>query len=115
VTANLEAAENSSAHRVTFLGPETQDVEVTPKKLGKLTVKYNRKELQRRIKLEEWIDSQIEALYLSQVRAVPIYLDWAALLLECWAPLPHVSALIVVASPFIRYQVHTVAAFSPVI
>ncbi|XP_056403065.1 protein phosphatase 1 regulatory subunit 14D [Hyla sarda] len=52
--------------QVTFLAVEKQDDNVTPKKLGKLTVKYNRKELQRRIKLEEWMDAQIQELYRSQ-------------------------------------------------
>ncbi|KAM8921375.1 protein phosphatase 1 regulatory subunit 14D [Pelodytes ibericus] len=60
------AAGDSATHRVTFLDPENKDEEVTPKKLGKLTVKYNRKELQRRIKLEEWVGAQIEELYQSQ-------------------------------------------------
>ncbi|XP_068107771.1 protein phosphatase 1 regulatory subunit 14D [Hyperolius riggenbachi] len=56
------ASSNSSAARVTFLDVDRQE-EKSPKKLGKLTVKYNRKELQRRIKLEEWIDTQIQDLY----------------------------------------------------
>ncbi|XP_018420874.1 PREDICTED: protein phosphatase 1 regulatory subunit 14D [Nanorana parkeri] len=58
------ATSDSNAARVTFLNVEKQDDEdKTPKKLGKLTVKYNRKELQRRIKLEEWIDARIQELY----------------------------------------------------
>ncbi|KAM5129137.1 protein phosphatase 1 regulatory subunit 14D [Mantella aurantiaca] len=61
------ATSDSGAARVTFLNVEKQDDEdKTPKKLGKLTVKYNRKELQRRIKLEEWIDAQIQELYQSK-------------------------------------------------
>ncbi|XP_063295600.1 protein phosphatase 1 regulatory subunit 14D [Pelobates fuscus] len=60
------ASGDSNTPRVTFLAPEIQDKETTSKKLGKLTVKYNRKELQRRIKLEEWIDSQIQELYQNQ-------------------------------------------------
>ncbi|KAM9293972.1 protein phosphatase 1 regulatory subunit 14D [Gastrophryne carolinensis] len=61
------AASNSSAARVTFVDVDKQDDEDgTPKKLGKLTVKYNRKELQRRIKLEEWIDLQILELYQTE-------------------------------------------------
>ncbi|XP_066461953.1 protein phosphatase 1 regulatory subunit 14D [Eleutherodactylus coqui] len=60
------ATSNSRPTQVTFLAPEKQDEDVTPRKLGKLTVKYNRKELQRRIKLEEWIDAQIQELYPSQ-------------------------------------------------
>ncbi|XP_077321036.1 protein phosphatase 1 regulatory subunit 14D isoform X1 [Lithobates pipiens] len=58
------ATSDSTAPRVTFLNVEKQDDEdKTSKNLGKLTVKYNRKELQRRIKLEEWIDAQIQELY----------------------------------------------------
>ncbi|XP_040188668.1 protein phosphatase 1 regulatory subunit 14D isoform X2 [Rana temporaria] len=58
------ATSDSTAPRVTFLNVEKQDDEdKTSKNLGKLTVKYNRKELQRRIKLEEWIDTQIQELY----------------------------------------------------
>ncbi|XP_069805902.1 protein phosphatase 1 regulatory subunit 14D isoform X2 [Dendropsophus ebraccatus] len=60
------ATGDSHPAQVTFLAVEKQDDNVTPKKLGKLTVKYNRKELQRRIKLEEWIDAQIQELYQSQ-------------------------------------------------
>ncbi|XP_053330497.1 protein phosphatase 1 regulatory subunit 14D [Spea bombifrons] len=60
------AAGDNGTPRVTFLAPEGHDEEVIPKKLGRLTVKYNRKELQRRIKLEEWIDAQIQELYQSQ-------------------------------------------------
>ncbi|KAM4013036.1 protein phosphatase 1 regulatory subunit 14D [Anomaloglossus baeobatrachus] len=60
------ATSNSRPAQVTFVALEKQDEDVTPKKHGKLTVKYNRKELQRRIKLEEWIDTQIQELYQSQ-------------------------------------------------
>ncbi|XP_071971444.1 protein phosphatase 1 regulatory subunit 14D [Engystomops pustulosus] len=60
------ATGNSHPAQVTFLTVEKPEEDVTPKKHGKLTVKYNRKELQRRIKLEEWIDTQIQELYLNQ-------------------------------------------------
>ncbi|XP_053545738.1 protein phosphatase 1 regulatory subunit 14D [Bombina bombina] len=60
------AANNSGTPRVTFLAPEKHNEKVPPKKLGKLTVKYNRKEIQRRLKLEEWIDAQIQLLYQSE-------------------------------------------------
>ncbi|XP_063803847.1 protein phosphatase 1 regulatory subunit 14D [Pseudophryne corroboree] len=63
------ATSGSSTTRVTFLDlgkQEELEEDVTHKKLGKLTVKYNRKELQRRIKLEEWIDTHIQELYQSQ-------------------------------------------------
>ncbi|KAM4662505.1 protein phosphatase 1 regulatory subunit 14D [Discoglossus pictus] len=62
----MAASDSGTAH-VTFLAPEKLNEEVvTPKKLGKLTIKYNRKEIQRRIKLEEWMDAQIEQLYESE-------------------------------------------------
>lgn len=61
------ATSDSRSAQVTFLDLEKHNENVTPKKHGKLTVKYNRKELQRRIKLEEWIDAQIQELYQSQV------------------------------------------------
>ncbi|XP_075469549.1 protein phosphatase 1 regulatory subunit 14D [Ascaphus truei] len=62
------AAGGSGGTRVTFLSPEKPDEEVPRKKLDKLTVRYNRKDLQRRLKLEEWIDSQIQELYQSQTQ-----------------------------------------------
>ncbi|XP_075048013.1 protein phosphatase 1 regulatory subunit 14D [Mixophyes fleayi] len=60
------ATSDSGTTRVTFVDLEKQEEDVTPKKFGKLTVKYNRKELQRRIKLEEWIDTNIQELYQTQ-------------------------------------------------
>ncbi|NXC39570.1 PP14D phosphatase, partial [Penelope pileata] len=33
------------------------------RKLGKLTIKYNRKDLQRWLDLEEWINAQLQELY----------------------------------------------------
>ncbi|NXE46973.1 PP14D phosphatase, partial [Casuarius casuarius] len=37
------------------------------RKLGKLTIKYNRKDLQRWLELEEWINAQLQELYQYQV------------------------------------------------
>ncbi|NXT80909.1 PP14D phosphatase, partial [Zapornia atra] len=38
------------------------------RKLGKLTIKYNRKDLQRWLDLEEWINSQLQELYQCRVK-----------------------------------------------
>ncbi|NXA36350.1 PP14D phosphatase, partial [Eudromia elegans] len=37
------------------------------RKLGKLTLKYNRKDLQRWLELEEWINAQLQELYQYQL------------------------------------------------
>ncbi|KFV48836.1 PP14D phosphatase, partial [Galbula dea] len=39
------------------------------RKLGKLTIKYNRKDLQRWLDLEEWINTQLQELYQCRVKA----------------------------------------------
>ncbi|XP_074961684.1 protein phosphatase 1 regulatory subunit 14D isoform X1 [Phalacrocorax aristotelis] len=62
-------ASNSSAlPRVTFQTPEKPGEESSPRKLGKLTIKYNRKDLQRWLDLEEWINTQLQELYQCQLR-----------------------------------------------
>ncbi|XP_010769303.1 protein phosphatase 1 regulatory subunit 14D-like [Notothenia coriiceps] len=38
-----------------------------PKRHARVTVKYNRKELQRRLDVEKWIDESLERLYAGQV------------------------------------------------
>ncbi|KFU91107.1 Protein phosphatase 1 regulatory subunit 14D, partial [Chaetura pelagica] len=38
------------------------------RKLGKLTIKYNRKDLQRWLDLEEWINTQLQELYQCRVK-----------------------------------------------
>lgn len=38
-----------------------------PKRHARVTVKYNRKELQRRLDVEKWIDESLDRLYLGQV------------------------------------------------
>uniref|UniRef100_A0A8C5UDX3 Protein phosphatase 1 regulatory subunit 14D n=1 Tax=Malurus cyaneus samueli TaxID=2593467 RepID=A0A8C5UDX3_9PASS len=49
--------------RVTFQTPEKPGEESSHRKLGKLTIKYNRKDLQRWLDLEEWINAQLQELY----------------------------------------------------
>ncbi|KAM6961152.1 protein phosphatase 1 regulatory subunit 14B [Aplochiton taeniatus] len=41
------------------------------RKLGKLTVKYNRKDLQRRLDIEEWIDGQLHLLFDCEEEEIP--------------------------------------------
>lgn len=38
-----------------------------PKRHARVTVKYNRKELQRRLDVEKWIDESLDRLYRGQV------------------------------------------------
>uniref|UniRef100_A0A3Q2QAU3 Uncharacterized protein n=1 Tax=Fundulus heteroclitus TaxID=8078 RepID=A0A3Q2QAU3_FUNHE len=38
-----------------------------PKRHARVTVKYNRKELQRRLDVEKWIDQSLDRLYRGQV------------------------------------------------
>lgn len=60
----VRMANNSSAlPRVTFQTPEKPGEESSHRKLGKLTIKYNRKDLQRWLDLEEWINAQLQELY----------------------------------------------------
>uniref|UniRef100_A0A8C5J097 Protein phosphatase 1 regulatory subunit 14D n=1 Tax=Junco hyemalis TaxID=40217 RepID=A0A8C5J097_JUNHY len=62
-------ASNSSAlPRVTFQTPEKPGEESSHRKLGKLTIKYNRKDLQRWLDLEEWINAQLQELYQCRLR-----------------------------------------------
>ncbi|MGH0189788.1 UNVERIFIED_CONTAM: hypothetical protein FKN15_038425 [Acipenser sinensis] len=57
------AANASTQPRVLFQTSEKVEEETSHHKLGKLTVKYNRKDLQRRLDIEEWIDGQLHLLY----------------------------------------------------
>lgn len=60
----MRMASNSSAlPRVTFQTPEKPGEESSHRKLGKLTIKYNRKDLQRWLDLEEWINARLQELY----------------------------------------------------
>ncbi|XP_039389464.1 protein phosphatase 1 regulatory subunit 14D isoform X2 [Mauremys reevesii] len=62
------ASKSRDLPRVTFQAPEKPGEESSHKKLGKLTVKYNRKDLQRWLDLEEWIDAQLQELYQYQLQ-----------------------------------------------
>ncbi|XP_062974935.1 protein phosphatase 1 regulatory subunit 14D isoform X2 [Elgaria multicarinata webbii] len=56
---------SDSLSRVTFNTPRKAE-EPPHRKLAKLTIKYNRKDLQRWLDLEEWIDGQLQKLYQYQ-------------------------------------------------
>uniref|UniRef100_A0A8D0F6D9 Protein phosphatase 1 regulatory subunit 14D n=1 Tax=Strix occidentalis caurina TaxID=311401 RepID=A0A8D0F6D9_STROC len=58
---------SSTLPRVTFQTPEKPGEESSHRKLGKLTIKYNRKDLQRWLDLEEWINAQLQELYQCRV------------------------------------------------
>lgn len=60
------ASEPSTQSRVMFQAAEKTE-EPAHRKLGKLTVKYNRKDLQRRLDIEEWIDGQLHLLFDCEV------------------------------------------------
>ena len=60
------ASEPSAQSRVMFQAKDKTE-EPAHRKLGKLTVKYNRKDLQRRLDIEEWIDGQLHLLFDCEV------------------------------------------------
>lgn len=60
------ASEPSTQSRVMFQATDKTE-EPAHRKLGKLTVKYNRKDLQRRLDIEEWIDGQLHLLFDCEV------------------------------------------------
>uniref|UniRef100_A0AAR2J1E5 Uncharacterized protein n=1 Tax=Pygocentrus nattereri TaxID=42514 RepID=A0AAR2J1E5_PYGNA len=62
------ASEPGTQSRVMF---QTKEEEPPHRKLGKLTVKYNRKDLQRRLDIEEWIDGQLHLLYDCEEEEIP--------------------------------------------
>ncbi|XP_057208179.1 protein phosphatase 1 regulatory subunit 14B-like [Triplophysa rosa] len=58
--------------RVMFQTPgRDEDNEPPQHKLGKLTLKYNRKDLQGRLDIEEWIDSQLHLLFDCEEDDIP--------------------------------------------
>ncbi|KAG7252507.1 hypothetical protein CRUP_013640 [Coryphaenoides rupestris] len=66
--AAVTSPETSPPPRVYFQtpgGPPAEDEEPEPpvRKQGRVTVKYDRKELRKRLNLEEWIIEQLTDLY----------------------------------------------------
>ncbi|KAF5908931.1 protein phosphatase 1 regulatory subunit 14B-like, partial [Clarias magur] len=68
--AAVTSPESSAQPRVYFQTPPGTEEEV-PQKQGRVTVKYDRKELRRRLNLEEWIVSQLMTLYDCEEDEVP--------------------------------------------
>uniref|UniRef100_A0A3B4U694 Protein phosphatase 1 regulatory inhibitor subunit 14D n=1 Tax=Seriola dumerili TaxID=41447 RepID=A0A3B4U694_SERDU len=64
------ASEPSTQSRVMFQATNKTE-EPAHRKLGKLTVKYNRKDLQRRLDIEEWIDGQLHLLFDCEEEEIP--------------------------------------------
>ncbi|MED6262478.1 hypothetical protein ATANTOWER_020047 [Ataeniobius toweri] len=56
------SSEPGTQSRVMFQASDKTE-DPAHRKLGKLTVKYNRKDLQRRLDIEEWIDGQLHLLF----------------------------------------------------
>lgn len=53
------------------LGPFEDQAGNIPKRHARVTVKYNRKELQRRLDVEKWIDDSLDRLYAGQESDMP--------------------------------------------
>ncbi|XP_077395597.1 protein phosphatase 1 regulatory subunit 14B isoform X2 [Festucalex cinctus] len=64
------ASEANTQSRVMFQSTGKVE-EPGHRKLGKLTVKYNRKDLQRRLDIEEWIDEQLHLLFDCEEEDIP--------------------------------------------
>lgn len=65
--ATLTSQDSTAQARVYFQTPPgTEDTEVVQKQ-GRVTVKYDRKELRKRLNLEEWIIEQLTDLYDCEV------------------------------------------------
>uniref|UniRef100_M3ZWL2 Protein phosphatase 1 regulatory inhibitor subunit 14D n=2 Tax=Xiphophorus TaxID=8082 RepID=M3ZWL2_XIPMA len=64
------ATEPGTQSRVMFQAPDKTE-DSAHRKLGKLTVKYNRKDLQRRLDIEEWIDGQLHLLFDCEEEEIP--------------------------------------------
>ncbi|NP_001297857.1 uncharacterized protein LOC100037351 homolog [Esox lucius] len=64
------ASEPGTQSRVMFQSADKTE-EPPHRKLGKLAVKYNRKDLQRRLDIEEWIDDQLHLLFDCEGDEIP--------------------------------------------
>uniref|UniRef100_A0A4W5QE91 Protein phosphatase 1, regulatory (inhibitor) subunit 14Ba n=1 Tax=Hucho hucho TaxID=62062 RepID=A0A4W5QE91_9TELE len=69
--ATLTSQDSTAQARVYFQTPPgTEDTEVVQKQ-GRVTVKYDRKELRKRLNLEEWIIEQLTDLYDCEEEEIP--------------------------------------------
>ncbi|XP_070978052.1 protein phosphatase 1 regulatory subunit 14B-like isoform X1 [Oncorhynchus clarkii lewisi] len=72
--AAVTSPETSPQPRVYFqtaAAGSTEEPEIPVRKQGRVTVKYDRKELRKRLNLEEWIIDQLTALYDCEEEAIP--------------------------------------------
>ncbi|XP_063042317.1 protein phosphatase 1, regulatory (inhibitor) subunit 14Bb [Engraulis encrasicolus] len=70
--AAVTSPESSPQPRVYFQTPPgTEEPETPVRKQGRVTVKYDRKELRKRLNLEEWIIDQLTDLYDCEEEAIP--------------------------------------------
>ncbi|KAK3546687.1 hypothetical protein QTP70_031389 [Hemibagrus guttatus] len=70
--AAVTTPESSPQPRVYFQTPSgTEETETPARKQGRVTVKYDRKELRKRLNLEEWIIDQLTELYDCEEEAIP--------------------------------------------
>lgn len=69
--AAVTSPETSPQPRVYFQTPAgtTEEPETPVRKQGRVTVKYDRKELRKRLNLEEWIIDQLTDLYDCEVKS----------------------------------------------
>ncbi|XP_046876748.1 protein phosphatase 1, regulatory (inhibitor) subunit 14Ba [Hypomesus transpacificus] len=69
--ATITKQDSNAQARVYFKTPPgTEDSEVVQKQ-GRVTVKYDRKELRKRLNLEEWIIDQLTDLYDCEEEEIP--------------------------------------------
>lgn len=70
--AAVTSPETSPQPRVYFQTPAgtTEEPETPVRKQGRVTVKYDRKELRKRLNLEEWIIDQLTDLYDCEVKTL---------------------------------------------
>ncbi|KAF5902486.1 protein phosphatase 1 regulatory subunit 14B-like, partial [Clarias magur] len=70
--AAVTSPESSPQSRVYFQTPPgAEETETPARKQGRVTVKYDRKELRKRLNLEEWIIDQLTELYDCEEEAIP--------------------------------------------
>uniref|UniRef100_UPI00358E5E3F protein phosphatase 1 regulatory subunit 14C-like n=1 Tax=Myxine glutinosa TaxID=7769 RepID=UPI00358E5E3F len=67
-----EHGDGGAPARVAFLGGESEAPQCPAlRRPGKVTVRYNRRELQRRLDLEEWIDESLHELFACDEEEMP--------------------------------------------
>lgn len=70
--AAITSPESSPQPRVYFQTPPgSEQTELPVRKQGRVTVKYDRKELRKRLNLEEWIINRLTELYGCEEEAIP--------------------------------------------